>query len=64
MSIIRYILSFLIGGLGVWIVIMNWLVIYAFVKHKKRSSGAPFAGAILLILALLILPVKNLCLFF
>lgn len=42
MQIIRCILATTLGCLGIWIVIMNWLVIYAFVKHKKRSSGAPF----------------------
>ncbi|WP_298486005.1 hypothetical protein [uncultured Ruminococcus sp.] len=58
MQIIRYILATTLGCLGIWIVIMNWLVIYAFVKHNKKSSGTPFVGAILLIFALLILPFK------
>lgn len=59
MQLLRYIFATILGCLGVWIVVMNWLAICAFVKHKKRFSSVSFLGAFFMIFSILFLPVEK-----
>lgn len=59
MDTLRWIISIIIGCIGIWIGIMNWATIIAIIKHKKSASLAPFFGAVIMVIALLIMPVKK-----
>ena len=59
MDTLRWIISILTGCIGIWIGIMNWATIIAVTKTKKTASLAPFFGAILMIIALLLMPIQK-----
>lgn len=59
MDTLRWIISIIIGCIGIWIGIMNWVIIIAVIKYKKFASSAPFFGAIIMVIALLIMPFQK-----
>lgn len=59
MDTLRWIISIIIGCIGIWIGIMNWDTIIAITKYKKIASLAPFFGAIIMVIALLIMPFQK-----
>lgn len=59
MDTLRWIISIIIGCIGIWIGIMNWVTIIAVIKYKKIASSASFFGAIIMVIALLIMPFQK-----
>lgn len=59
MDTIRWIVSILICCIGIWIGIMNWVTIITVKRTGKSAALAPFFGAILMIIALLIMPINK-----
>lgn len=59
MNIIRYILSVLLGILGLYIIVMNWFIVFYNIKNrnnKKYVSLGPLLGGISLCIAIVLIP--------
>ena len=58
-----WILSIVIGGLGILLIIANYIGLVLNVRKKQKGSVVPFIGAILILIAGLLSPIKWLSIF-
>lgn len=59
MDTLRWIISILICCMGIYVGIMNWVTIITVKRTGKSASLVPFFGAIMMIIALLIMPINK-----
>ncbi len=59
MDTLRWIISILICCIGIYVGIMNWVTIITVKRTGKPASSVPFFGAIMMIIALLIMPINK-----
>ena len=59
MDTLRWIISILICCMGIYVGIMNWVTIITVKRTAKSASSVPFFGAIMMIIALLIMPINK-----
>ena len=59
-----WILTIIIGGLGMLLIIANLIGLVLNVRKKQKGSVVPFVGAILIVIAGLLSPIKWLSIFF
>ena len=52
----RYIISGVCGILGLWAIIVNWVLVWKGYRENYRSSTIPFFGGIFLCIALSLIP--------
>jgi len=56
MDIIRYAVSIILGLYGLYIIVMNWCIIYNGIFKKIHSSTGPILGGLLLCISFIIIP--------
>jgi hypothetical protein len=53
---IQIILAIVLGIFGIYIIIMNWCILWMYIVKKKSSSIGGFLGGLLLCIAIMIIP--------
>ncbi len=57
MNEIRYVISIILGGFGLYIITMNWCIVWvSLIKKKEHHSFGPLLGPICLSIALIVIP--------